>query len=203
MFSNNLVKYEYLTGEDLGLKLSTVEQAKFEYSPLGMSLSKSLKKNKVKSVAKSRSDFHYGSNYAFYRFYKRYGEFKQISLDSKYNRAKEFNKFFINFKCLKTKNAKAQLKKEQIMKNVDELYKNYNNVYKSDYNTDNGFKEDKKKKIDYKQFQLGDEINKESKLDEKTKQFEITDNRYQGTKSTKKEKTEKVLMKYTCHYGLK
>ena len=27
-------KYEYLTGEDLGLKPSTIEQAKFEYSPL-------------------------------------------------------------------------------------------------------------------------------------------------------------------------
>ena len=27
-------KYEYLTGEDLGLKPSTVEQAKFEYSLL-------------------------------------------------------------------------------------------------------------------------------------------------------------------------
>ena len=33
--SNNLDKYEYLTGEDLGLKPSTAEQAKFEYSPLG------------------------------------------------------------------------------------------------------------------------------------------------------------------------
>ena len=33
--SNNLDKYEYLTGKDLGLKSSTVEQAKFEYSPLG------------------------------------------------------------------------------------------------------------------------------------------------------------------------
>ena len=32
LFSNNLDKYEYLTGEDLGLKPSTVEQAKFEYS---------------------------------------------------------------------------------------------------------------------------------------------------------------------------
>ena len=28
--SNNLHKYEYLTGEDLGLNRSTVEQAKFE-----------------------------------------------------------------------------------------------------------------------------------------------------------------------------
>ena len=33
--SNNVDKYEYLTGEDLGLKPSTIEQAKFEYSPLG------------------------------------------------------------------------------------------------------------------------------------------------------------------------
>ena len=33
--SNNFDKYEYLTGEDLGLKPSTIEQTKFEYSPLG------------------------------------------------------------------------------------------------------------------------------------------------------------------------
>ena len=32
--SGNLRKYEYLTGEDLGYKLSVVEQAKFDYSPL-------------------------------------------------------------------------------------------------------------------------------------------------------------------------
>ena len=33
--SNTFDKYEYLTVEDLGFKSSTVEQAKFEYSPLG------------------------------------------------------------------------------------------------------------------------------------------------------------------------
>ena len=43
--SNSLDKYEYLTGEDLGIKPSTVEQAKFEYSPLDMSLSKAFKKD--------------------------------------------------------------------------------------------------------------------------------------------------------------
>ena len=32
--SNNLDRYEYLTGEDLDLKPSAVEQARFEYSPL-------------------------------------------------------------------------------------------------------------------------------------------------------------------------
>ena len=33
-------KYEYLASEDLGLKPSTVERAKFEYSPLGKFLIK-------------------------------------------------------------------------------------------------------------------------------------------------------------------
>ena len=40
--SNNLDKYEYLTGEDLALKRSTVERAKFEYSPLGKIFTKGL-----------------------------------------------------------------------------------------------------------------------------------------------------------------
>ena len=35
-------KYEFLTGEDLGLKPSTVELTKFEYSPLGKIFNKSL-----------------------------------------------------------------------------------------------------------------------------------------------------------------
>ena len=46
--SNNLGKYEYLTGEDLGLKPSTVEQAKFEYSPLGKIFNKGLDKDDKK-----------------------------------------------------------------------------------------------------------------------------------------------------------
>ena len=79
--STNLDKYEYLTGEDLGLKPSTVEKAKFEYSPLGMSLNKAFNKNEVKSVTKNKSDFNYDSNHAFFEFYKGYDEFKEISLD--------------------------------------------------------------------------------------------------------------------------
>ena len=38
-------KYESLTGEDLGLKASTVEQAKFGYSPLGKIFNKGLDKD--------------------------------------------------------------------------------------------------------------------------------------------------------------
>ena len=40
--SNNLDKYEYLTGEDLDLEPSTIEQAKFEYFPLGNIFNKGL-----------------------------------------------------------------------------------------------------------------------------------------------------------------
>ena len=46
--SNNLDKYEYLTGEDLGLKPSTIEQTKFEYYPLGKIFNKGLDKDDQK-----------------------------------------------------------------------------------------------------------------------------------------------------------
>ena len=46
--SNNLDKYEYLTGEALGLKLSTIEQVKFEYSPLSKIFNKALDKDDKK-----------------------------------------------------------------------------------------------------------------------------------------------------------
>ena len=41
-------KYEYLTGEDLDLKKSTIEQAKFESSPLGKIFNKGLDKDDQK-----------------------------------------------------------------------------------------------------------------------------------------------------------
>ena len=47
--SNDLVdKHQYLTAKDLGLKPSTIEQAKFEYSPLGKVFTKGLNKDDKK-----------------------------------------------------------------------------------------------------------------------------------------------------------
>ena len=46
--SNSLDKYEYLTGEDLDLKPSTIEQARFEYSPLGKIFNKELSEDDKK-----------------------------------------------------------------------------------------------------------------------------------------------------------
>ena len=45
-------KHEYLTGEDLGLKPNTIEQAKFEYSPLGKIFNKGLSKDDKKGLFK-------------------------------------------------------------------------------------------------------------------------------------------------------
>ena len=46
--SNDLDKCEYLTGEDLGLKPSGIEQNKFEYSPLGKTFNKELSEDDKK-----------------------------------------------------------------------------------------------------------------------------------------------------------
>ena len=125
-----LEKYKYLTGEEIGHRPSELEKTKFECSPFAMSFSKPFKKDKAKSRKKSESDFNYDSKYRFYRFFKWFDEFEEMPLDCKYNRIKGFNKLLINFKALKPKNPKTQLKNERIMKNVDELYKNYYNAYK-------------------------------------------------------------------------
>ena len=165
---SDLEKYEDLTGEDLGHRPSVLEKTKFEYSPLGMSLSKSFKKDNIKNIAKSENDFIYDSNYGFYKFYKSYDEFKELSLCSKYNKIREINKPLTKFKALKSKNPKTQLKKERIMKNVDEHYENYYSAYKDDYDAGDELNEAKKKEFNGKQFQLFDKAYEESELDEKT-----------------------------------
>ena len=64
--SNNLDKYEYLTSEDLGLKPITVDQAKFEYSPLGKvfntGLSEEDKKERLLKRLKNIEDKNKGQN---------------------------------------------------------------------------------------------------------------------------------------------
>ena len=52
--SNDLRKYDYLTGKDLGYKPSVVELAKFDYSPLGKTFNKGLtEEDKKEELLKS------------------------------------------------------------------------------------------------------------------------------------------------------
>ena len=70
MSSNNLGKYEYLTGEDLGLQSRTVEQTKFEYSRFGKIFNKRLKENdreeglfkRIKYIEKAQKKFIIGDD---------------------------------------------------------------------------------------------------------------------------------------------
>ena len=139
-----------------------------------MPLSKSFKKDSVKNIAKSesKSDFNYDGNYKFYEFYKGYDEFEEMLLDSKYKKMKNLQTFLLNLKLLSRKKTETQLKKERIKKNVDELYEKYYNAYKNDYDNDDELSEGKKKKFDYKQFELFDKKDKKLKLDGKTKKDE-------------------------------
>ena len=65
--SNNLDKFEYLTGKDLGLKPNTIEQAKFEYSPQGKIFNKGLSEDdkkeglfkKLKNVENAKRKINY------------------------------------------------------------------------------------------------------------------------------------------------
>ena len=83
-------KYEYLNGEDLGLKPSIVEQARFEYSPLGKIFNKGL------------GDYNYDNSFAFYKFYRDFQNFKDRSLESKYSDISDFYKTLSEFKNHKT-----------------------------------------------------------------------------------------------------
>ena len=137
--SNNLDKYEYLTGEDLGLKPSTIEQAKFEYSPLGKIFNKGLSEdnkkevllkslrnienkneeqlkllsnaNKTSSYIKDESDYNYDNNFAFYKFYRDFQNFKDRALVSKYNDISKFYRALNKFRNHKTNNDETQRRK--------------------------------------------------------------------------------------------
>ena len=75
------------------------------------------------------------------------------------------------------------------MKNVDELYKKYYNVYKNDYDADE-LSEVKKKKFGYRQFELFGKTDKELKLDGETK------NLLKRLKIKKRVLIKKGFMKY-------
>ena len=62
LYSNNFGKYEYLTGEDLVVKPSTAEQAKFEYFPLGKIFNKGLNKDDKKDGLFKRPKNREGKN---------------------------------------------------------------------------------------------------------------------------------------------
>ena len=175
MFSNNLDKYEYLTGEDLGLKpSSTLEQPKFEYSPLGKVFNSGLddKEDKKEGLLErlkniedeneklpnalsesikpdknvsSESGFYYNSTYNFCRFYRDFGKFKKMaSLDSKRSELIKFLKLFRDFKDFEPPGDDSKKLKNKVMNKTHQLSNRYLNAYKKEFDSEDLHETDKK-----------------------------------------------------------
>ena len=154
--SNNLDKYELLTGEDLGLKPSTIEQAKFEYSPLGKIFNKGLSEddkkeglfkrlenikdkneeliNTLSATNKaSKSDvLKYNTKYSFVKL-KNIDDIKKSPLDLMFNLMKEHHKKLnglINFKPQTRVNKNKRL---EVIIRAGDIYNKLYDIYKSKY----------------------------------------------------------------------
>ena len=108
-----------------------------------------------------------------------------MSLGSKYDEINEFYALlnaFIN--THETTTNETRNCKNRILNNVNQLYNDYFDLYKKNYNSAN--------------------IRNEERRGRDYKHFEIIDNRGQEPKSTKKEETEtkKTPMRYKNHHGL-
>ena len=124
-------KYEYLTGEDLGLKPSAVERAEFEYSPLGRVLTNNTKSktntNKMDNQNKQNKNLIYNSQRSIVRF-KDIGEFKELLLDSMHKKLKDFHKKFIKFKNVIPQIEANKNLKEKVLDNLGDLFNDLLNL---------------------------------------------------------------------------
>ena len=142
--SNNLDKYEYLTGEDLALNPSTVEQAKFEYSPLGKIFNKGLSEedrkeglskrlenikdqneellnvfNATNKASKNKINIQsknliYDSKHSFVK-YKDIDDIKELSLDSMYKKLNKFNDEITSLNNISPRKKTKRIKERSII----------------------------------------------------------------------------------------
>ena len=135
--SRNSDKYEYLTGEDLDDKPSTVGKAKFDYSALGMVLTNNTKsktnKNKVYNQNKQNKTLIYNSQHSFVKF-KNIDQFKELSLDSMHKKLNDFHKEFAKLKNVSPQTKTNQNLKEKVLNNVGDLFNELYYIYKDKYN---------------------------------------------------------------------
>ena len=125
MPSNDLRKCEYLTGKDLGCKSSVLEKTKFEYSPLGVALLNNTKsktnKNKLYNSNKQDRYLVYNSQHSFAKF-KDINDFKELSLDSMYERLHDFQKRFNKLKIVNLKTDNNKVLKEKVLDGAGDVF---------------------------------------------------------------------------------
>ena len=157
--SNSLNKHELLTGEDVGLKPSTVEQAKFEYSPLGKIFNKGLsEEDKKEGILKglknikdkneelinifsatnkasknkkiTKSDvLTYNTKYSFVKL-KNIDDIKKLSLDSMFNLMKDHHKKLNSLINLKPRTRDNKNERLEIIIHAGDIYNKLYYTYK-------------------------------------------------------------------------
>ena len=157
--SENLDKYELLTGEDLDIKPSIVEQAKFEYSPLGKIFNKGLSEEDKKErlfkrlenikdkneelintinitnrATKNKTNIQsknliYNSKDSFVK-QKDIDKFKELSLDSFYKKLNKFNGEITSLKNVSSRKKEKKELKNQILFNAKIFYNELYYIYK-------------------------------------------------------------------------
>ena len=193
-----MYKYELLTGEDLDIKPSTIEQAKFEYSPLGKISNKGLSEddekeglfkrlenikdkneelintiNTTNKATKNKINIQsknliYNSKYSFLK-YKDIDEFKELSLDSFYKKLNKFNNEIVNLRNISSRKEEKKELKYQVLSNAKKLYNVLYYIYKEKYNKEiNSLDTSNKEWLDYKNLRLSEYLYS-SEEDEETK----------------------------------
>ena len=201
--SNNLDKYEYLTGEDLGLKPSTVEQAKFEYSPLGKIFNKGLSKDDKKEgilktlenikdkIEKILSTFSttnkapknktnnqskkliYNSKHSFAKL-RNINDIKKLSLNSMFRLMEEYHNKFVTLKNLIPQITDNKKLKKEVLNNAGDYYNDLYYIYKNKYHKKiNSLGTKNRIKLDYQKLRLAEYPSEEEK--EKIQEETITD----------------------------
>ena len=160
--SNNLDKYELLTGEDLVLKPSTIEQTNFEYSPLGKIFNKGLSEEDKKEgilkglknikdkneelintlsatnkAPKNKTNIQskkliYDVNHSFAKL-RNIDDIKKLSLDSMFNLTKDYHKKFNSLNKLKPQKENNKKRKEEVLTIAGDIYYELYDVHKSKY----------------------------------------------------------------------
>ena len=173
--SNNLDKYELLTGEDLGLKPSTVEQAKFEYSPLRKVFDKGLsEEDKKEGILKGLKNIKDRNEELINTLSATNKALKKLPLDSMFNLIKEHHKKLNSLNNLKPRTKDNKVKRLEVLIYAGYIYNELYYIYKSKYNREKDrLSVENKRKLDYKQLNLDDHqtrLKKNKKNKKKKKQ---------------------------------
>ena len=152
-----------MTGEDLDLKPSTLEQAKIEYSPLGKVFNKGLSEEDKKEglfkrlqnvkdkneelinrFSRTNKAFKnetnnqskklvYNANHSFEKL-RNIGNIKKLSLDSMFNLMKEYHGKFNSLNNLKPQTKDNEKLIQEVLTNVGDIYNQLYNIYKNKCN---------------------------------------------------------------------